>query len=159
MKIYEKPDVKLPIGTLRRYRMNLRTKKISSSKVSDACIELPRIDYARYNTEGNYGYTYGVSLHPEKRVGFYNSLVKINTQNGDAAYWHSEGCHPGEPCFIPSPGSKDDQDGILLSIVLDTLHGNSFLMLLDASTMQEIARATVPEPVVYGFHADFFPGN
>ena len=27
MKIYEKPDVKLLIGTLRRYRMNLRTKK------------------------------------------------------------------------------------------------------------------------------------
>jgi carotenoid cleavage dioxygenase-like enzyme len=84
--------------------------------------------------------------------------VKINTQTGDSTYWHSEGCHPGEPFFIPSPDSKDDQDGILLSIVLDTLHGNSFLMLLDANTMQEIARATVPEPVVYGFHGEFFPG-
>ena len=98
-------------------------------------------------------------VYTPKRGYFYNSLVKINTQNGDATYWHSEGCHPGEPCFIPSPDSKDDQDGILLSIVLDTLHGNSFLMLLDASTMQEIARATVPEPVVFGFHGKFFAGN
>jgi len=153
----EKPDIKLPIGTIRRYRMNLRSKKINSSLISDACIELPRIDYARYNTESNYRFTYGISLDPEKPLGFYNSLVKINTKTGDATYWHCEGCYPGEPCFIPSPNSKDDQDGVLLSIVLDTNQGNSFLMLLDAVTMQEIARATVPEPVVFGFHAEYFP--
>jgi carotenoid cleavage dioxygenase-like enzyme len=155
----EKPDVNLPIGTVRRFRMNLRTKRISSNLVSDACIELPRIDYDRYNTDGNYGFTYGISLHPEKRVGFYNSLVKINTKTGQSTYWHSDGCYPGEPCFIPSPGIKSDQEGVLLSIVLDTNNGNSFLMLLDAITMQEVARAVVPEPVVFGFHAEYFPEN
>ncbi|MBK9489401.1 MAG: carotenoid oxygenase family protein [Haliscomenobacter sp.] len=29
-------------------------------------------------------------------------------------------------------------------------------MMLDAITMQEIARAVLPEPVVYGFHGEFF---
>lgn len=153
----EKPDVALPVGTLRRYRMNLRTKQISSTTVSDACIELPRIDYNRYNTKGDYQYTYGISLHPEHPVGIYNCLVKINSKTGASTYWYSEGCHPGEPCFIPSPGSKNDEDGVLLSIVLDTKKGNSFLMLLDAGKMQEIARATVPEPVVFGFHGEYFP--
>jgi carotenoid cleavage dioxygenase-like enzyme len=40
--------------------------------------------------------------------------------------------------------------------VLDTQNQRSFLMILDAITMQEIARATVPESIVYGFHAEYF---
>jgi carotenoid cleavage dioxygenase-like enzyme len=137
--------------------MNLRTKKINAAVISDACIELPRIDYKRYNMSGDYGFTYGVSLHPEKTTGFYNSLVKINAKTGQSRYWHEENCHPGEPYFIPSPMSKNDEDGVIISIVLDTQNERSFLMVLDAITMQEIARATVPEPIVYGFHAEYFP--
>ena len=158
MKIYEKPDVKLLIGTLRRYRMNLRTKK--SVLLKYPMLALNSREFTMLDTIQKEIMDIRMELvYTPKRGYFYNSLVKINTQNGDATYWHSEGCYPGEPCFIPSPDSKDDQDGILLSIVLDTLHGNSFLMLLDASTMQEIARATVPEPVVFGFHGKFFAGN
>ncbi|MFM2145429.1 MAG: hypothetical protein RL732_265 [Bacteroidota bacterium] len=157
LKELEKPDVRLPKGTLRRFRLNLRNKKVHTETLSDACIELPRIDYARFNTKGNYRFTYGVSVHPEEPLGFYNSLVKIDVKNGAAQYWKQEGCYPGEPYFIPSPGSLNDEQGVLLSIVLDTYQQNSFLLVLDAVTMQEIARATVPEPVVYGFHAEFFP--
>jgi carotenoid cleavage dioxygenase-like enzyme len=156
LKELENPSVSLPIGTLRRYRMNLRTKKINATVISDACIELPRIDYNRYNMNCDYGFTYGVSLHPEKKIGFYNSIVKINAKTGKSSYWHEENCYPGEPFFIPSPTSKSDEDGILISIVLDTQNQRSFLMVLDAITMQEIARATVPEPIVYGFHAEYF---
>ncbi|HMO32579.1 MAG TPA: carotenoid oxygenase family protein [Lacibacter sp.] len=151
----EQPEVELPFGTLRRFRLNLATKKYSSSIVSEACIELPRIDYQRYNTNGDYGFTYGVSLHPGHRKGFYNSLVKINVKTGKADYWHQPGCYPGEPYFFPSPGSKNDEDGVLLSIVLDAGNGNSFLLVLNAATLQETGRATLPEPVVYGFHGEF----
>jgi carotenoid cleavage dioxygenase-like enzyme len=153
----ENPDLTLPAGKLKRYRMNMRTKRISEvATISDACIELPRIDYERFNMNGNYQHTYGVGLHPSKQTGFYNSIVKINTQNGDTGYWHEEGCYPGEPCFISSPDSKNDQEGILLSIVLDAAKENSFLLVLDATNLHEIARAVVPEPIVYGFHGEFF---
>lgn len=155
----ENPDLRLPKGTVRRYRMNLRTRTYQAEKIAEACIELPRIDYQRFNTEGNYQQVYGVSVHPEHPTGFYNSLVKINTHNGKEQYWYQEGQYPGEPCFIPKPGSRKDDDGVVLSIVLDSLKGNSYLMALDAATLQEIGRATVPEPVVYGFHADFFPNE
>jgi carotenoid cleavage dioxygenase-like enzyme len=117
---------------------------------------LPRIDYHRYNTNGQYRFTYGVSLHPQQRKGFYNSLVKIDIKTGNAFYWHEENGYPGEPFFQPSPNSKNDEDGLLVSIVLNAVENRSFLLLLDAVTMQEIARATLPEPVVYGFHGEFF---
>ena len=156
LKELEKPGVRLPKGTLRRFRLNLRNKKSQAETLSDACIELPRIDYNRFNTDGRYGFTYGVSLHPEQPNGFYNSIVKINVRNGKATYWHEEGCYPGEPCFIPAPESRHDADGLLMSIVLDTKQQRSFLLLLNADTLEEMARATVPEPVLYGFHGDFF---
>lgn len=158
LKELEKEDAELPTGTLRRYRFNLRTKKYNAETVSTACIELPRIDYNRYNTNGNYNFTYGVSVHPLHPTGFYNSIVKINSKTGDAYYWREEGCYPGEPFFQPSPKSKTDEDGVLISIVLDAAKQNSFLLFLDAVTMQEIARAVLPEPVVYGFHGEFFGG-
>ena len=153
----ERDDLRLPAGKMIRYRLNLRTKKYSRTPLSDACIELPRIDYWRMNTCADYRYVYGISVHPEQPLGFYNSLVKVDTHTGRNRYWREDGCYPGEPCFIPRPGSKNDEDGVLLSIVLDTRNGNSYLLVLDASSLEEMARATVPEPVVFGFHAEFFP--
>jgi carotenoid cleavage dioxygenase-like enzyme len=152
----EKPDLVLPKGTLRRYRLNLRTGVIQEHTISDACIELPRMDYERFNTESSYRYTYGISVHPNHPIGFYNSLVKIDTAKGTSSYWYTPDCYPGEPCFVPGPNSKCDDDGVLLSIVLDSRNGNSFLLVLDAHTLEEVARAVVPVPIVYGFHGDYF---
>ncbi len=152
----EKPDLKIPTGTIRRYRLNMTTGKMESHIISPACIELPRMDYGRFNTNPAYRHTYGVSVHPDHPVGFYNSLVKINTHTGQTDYWHSDGCYPGEPCFIPSPDGSRDDEGILLSIVIDTVNQNSFLLALDAATLEEVARATVPQTILYGFHGEYF---
>ena len=152
----EKPDVQLPGGYLHRYRLNLKTRKATQERISDAVIELPRIDYVRYNTRKEYGFVYGVSIHPQHPRGFYNSLVKINSRTGASTYWYQEGCYPGEPLFIPKPSSRNDEDGLVISVVLDTVNQNSFLLLLDATTLQEVGRATVPEPILYGFHGEFF---
>jgi beta,beta-carotene 9',10'-dioxygenase len=157
LKELERQDLRLPEGKLRRYRLDLTTKKVKEIvTVSDACIELPRIDYDRFNMKGNYRFAYGVGLHPMHKIGFYNSIVKIDTKSGDASYWHQDDCYPGEPYFISSPGSKHDAEGVLLSVVLDAANERSFLLVLDANSLDEIARATVPEPIVYGFHGEFF---
>lgn len=154
----ENVNVRLPFGTVRRFRVNPDTKKVKSELLSDACIELPRIDYARYNTDPNYRFVYGVSLHPEKTTGFYNSLVKIDVHSGKAAYWHEADCYPGEPFFVSSPDSRNDEEGVLISVVLNSAKETSFLLILDAGSMQEMARAELPEPILYGFHGEFFAG-
>lgn len=156
MRELEKPDVRLPFGTVRRYRLNLRTRRYEVERRSDACIELPRIDYDRFNMSGDYKHVYGVSIHPTKREGFYNSLVKINPDKGTNKYWFEEGTFPGEPVFVPSPQSKSDDEGAVLSIVLDSRNQTSFLLVLDACSFEEMARVHVPEPITYGFHTEFF---
>jgi beta,beta-carotene 9',10'-dioxygenase len=47
---------------------------------------------------------------------------------------------------------------VVLSVVLDADAGRSFLLVLDAGTFQELARAEAPHHVPFGFHGQFFSG-
>jgi beta,beta-carotene 9',10'-dioxygenase len=69
--------------------------------------------------------------------------------------WNEERCYPGEPFFFAGLGGaalvrKDD--GVLLSIVLNVDKEDSFLLVLDACTMQEMARLTLPQVASFTFY-------
>lgn len=66
--------------------------------------------------------------------------------------WFEAGAYPGEAVFVARPGGMAEDDGIILSVVLDTLAGTSFLLVLDAATLEEQARACVPHHIPFGFH-------
>ncbi|MFB6375192.1 MAG: carotenoid oxygenase family protein, partial [Bradymonadaceae bacterium] len=66
------------------------------------------------------------------------------------------GCYPGEPVFVPRAEAEAEDDGVLLSVVLDGEAGRSFLVVLDAATLEEVGRATVPHHIPLGFHGDYF---
>ena len=61
-------------------------------------------------------------------------------------------------------GASDEDDGVVLSVVVDRSdaagpEGASFLLVLDARTMQEVARVAAPHTVNFGLHAHWFqPG-
>ena len=44
---------------------------------------------------------------------------------------------------------------MLLSIVFDSSTGGSFLLVLDASDLSELARAEAPHHIPFGFHGQF----
>ena len=44
---------------------------------------------------------------------------------------------------------------MLLSVVLDGRKGNSFLLVLDARSLDELGRAEVPHHIPFGFHGAF----
>ncbi|OAX85540.1 hypothetical protein ACJ72_00078 [Emergomyces africanus] len=50
------------------------------------------------------------------------------------------------------PEVLDEDDGVLLSVVLDGLKGKSYLLVLDAKSMKEVGRAEVAGPIGFGFH-------
>ena len=45
---------------------------------------------------------------------------------------------------MPSPSAQTEDDGVLLSVVLDIDKGRSFLLVLDAASLKELARAAAP---------------
>jgi carotenoid cleavage dioxygenase-like enzyme len=57
--------------------------------------------------------------------------------------------------FAGRPGRDSEDDGAVLSVVFDSSTARSFLLVLDAETFEERARAEVPHHVPIGFHGQF----
>jgi beta,beta-carotene 9',10'-dioxygenase len=149
------PFLELPYGNVRRYSIPLKGKTASYEVLSDSCFELPNFDYARFNTNPDYRYLYAISLHPENRQGFYNQIIKLDIKTQQTYTWYRENCYPGEPIFVGKPGRSEEDDGVLLSVVLDSYHGHSFLLILDAHSLETIAEAKIPQPVLFGYHGAY----
>ncbi|WP_043538714.1 carotenoid oxygenase family protein [Salinarimonas rosea] len=142
------------VGRLVRLTLPAGGGEVSVHTLSDTPIELPRIDYPRRQGRP-YRYVWG---NGQAGADFLDSIVKIDLA-GDAAtnarVWREDGAWPGEPVLVRRPGSEREDDGVLLSVVLDARAERSFLLVLDAATLAEIARAEAPEIVTLGFHGNF----
>jgi beta,beta-carotene 9',10'-dioxygenase len=150
------PNSGLAFGKLRRYRIDMKAKRISYETLSEACVELPVFDADRYSTSGDYRFVYAVSINENQRSGFYNQIVKVDIQAKRDAHWYQPGCYPGEPVFVGRPGRQAEDDGVVLSVVLDENAQTSFLLALDAESFNELGRAMIPQPVLFGYHGAFF---
>jgi beta,beta-carotene 9',10'-dioxygenase len=140
-----------PVPELRRYRVSLSGGEVTREPLVAAPLDLPRIDYARHNGRP-YRYVYGAGGDG----GFLQQVIKADLEGGSYAAWAEAGCYPGEPVFVRSPGTEREDAGVLLSVVLDSAAGTSFLLALDAADLSEIGRARVPHHIPHGFHGDFF---
>jgi carotenoid cleavage dioxygenase-like enzyme len=142
-----------PTGELRRYRLASGGRFADYEVLAPTRIELPRIDYWRCQSR-EYRYIYAVGTRLPHN--FNDQLVKIDTLSGSAATWFEEDCYPGEPVFVLAPQARHEDDGVVLSVVLDGRSNSSFLLVLDAATFGEIGRAIVPQHIPFGFHGEFF---
>jgi carotenoid cleavage dioxygenase-like enzyme len=115
-------------------------------------LELPRINYRRANTRPH-RFVYGAGF--EER-DWFDRIVKADVQERTTRTWHEQGCHPGEPVFVADPSEEAEDQGVLLSVVLDARRGNSFVLVLDATDLSELARAEVPHHIPYSFHGNYF---
>lgn len=46
-------------------------------------------------------------------------LAKVNVNTGAVNTWQEPNCYPGEPLFVATPDGAAEDDGVLLSVVLD----------------------------------------
>jgi carotenoid cleavage dioxygenase-like enzyme len=141
--------------TVRRYRLPLSGGgHVTVEQLSDHAIEMPRINYARCNGDA-YRYAYGIGDGPSSGWGSM-PIVKLDVERGEADVWAQDGAFPGEPIFVAAPEGRNEDSGALLSIVLDAERRRSYLLVLDAETMQEHARAHVPHHIPFGVHGEFY---
>ncbi|CAO3594496.1 unnamed protein product [Absidia cylindrospora] len=130
---------------------------VAISTVLGQDLELPAL-HPSYKMN-DYTYLYGLGVADEgnsdngqqrrKRPNYWNSIVKLDVHSKtQQAQWQQRECYPSEAIFIPrqpslqqhDTGSTED-DGVLVSVVLDVVRRVSFLLVLDASSFDEIARA------------------
>ena len=73
-----------------------------------------------------------------------------------AAAWHRPNVYPGEPTFVPEPGSLDRTAGVIMFKTLDGNTGHSHLVLCDAKTLQTKTEATLPVRIPFTVHGSWF---
>ena len=141
-------------GMLTRFRIALKDGAVDRTELASEPLELPRINYAAVAGR-SYRFVWGTGV--QSAGGFFDSIVKIDVESGEIMRWYEPGCYPGEPVFVASPGSSIEDEGVILSVVLDPQIGRSFVLVLDASSLAERARAEVPHHIPFGFHGSYFP--
>lgn len=114
--------------------------------------ELPTINHA-YHTKAH-RYIYGVV--DRRQSSFFDTLLKLDVETQTSVAWSEKGQTPGEPIFVRDPERTGEDEGVVLSVVLDGASGHSYLLVLDAKTWVEVGRAEVPVAVGFGFHGTHF---
>ena len=116
-------------------------------------MELPRINYGRCN-ERPYRYVWGTASGAS---GWLEQIVKIDT-----AGWHDgrvvaePGCYAGRAGVRRTAGRASRRTtGCCCRSSSTPSAERSFLLVLDASELTELARAEVPHHIPFGFHGQF----
>lgn len=121
---------------------------------SVAGIEFPTI---REGLAGKpYTYVYGAWMSDGKQP-VYDSIIKVNVREGSSVHWRVDGHFPGEPIFVADPAGDSEDDGVVITNVLDTTRNSTYLVVLDGKTLEEKARAgPTPHIIPHGFHGRYF---
>ncbi|UQZ82612.1 Carotenoid cleavage oxygenase [Paenibacillus konkukensis] len=143
-----------PRTELRRYRLPVSGGTASGVLLAGESMDLPTINQARGASRA-YRYAYGISMNKQRMEKYSNQLVKADVVQGESKIWFEPDCYPGEPIFIEKPNALSEDDGVVVSVILDGKKGHSFLLLLDARTFTEIGRVHVPHHIPFGFHGMF----
>ena len=118
-------------------------------------IEFPTIRPDRIGKRYRYAYACYAS---DTKAGYYNALMKLDVITGSSRVWSIPRTYPGEPIFVPDPHGVAEDAGVLLSNILDAASKQTFLIVLNATTMQLIARVgPTPHAIPHGFHGAYFP--
>lgn len=151
------PGWRTPAGELRRYRVPLDGGPVTYRLLSATPLEFPRIAYER-RLGVPYRYAFGVGTPGSLTTSFSDRLVKVDVEDGSARTWSEPGCWPGEPVLVADPTTAADAEdtGVVLSLVLDSRARRSFLLVLDAATLTEVARALLPHAAPLGFHGQWY---
>uniref|UniRef100_T1IVV7 Uncharacterized protein n=1 Tax=Strigamia maritima TaxID=126957 RepID=T1IVV7_STRMM len=119
---------------------------------SETPFEVP-MDIARFNEKligHKYRFLYSVAL-------FQKELYKLDTETKEVKMWKStnDAHFVGEPLFVPNPEAKNEDDGVIISVVAEAGKNNSMLIFLNAVSFSEIARAEFNGDVTVGNHGLF----
>lgn len=131
--------------------------QVTPQILSEPGYELPTVSRTVFGKK--YRYYYACGLYDPG--AFTNALLKVDVETGDVKTWkENEFTYPGEVQFVPCPGSASEDDGILLATVTDVRKGEpDFLLVLDAKSFTELARAEVTVHIPNVIHGIFLSNS
>jgi len=151
-KVNKYPFIKNPEIKVLRLEMDPLKETIKITELTNEIVEFPRINESLISKL--YQHFYAVHVKPKG-----NGIIKFNVTKGKHIHWFKEGAYANEPLFVPHPSAHSEDDGVILSVINDIPEKTSFLLILNAKDLKEIARVEAPHFIPFGFHGQFFQAS
>lgn len=142
------------VPTLDRWTVDTAAGKVREERLDDRGQEFPRVDERLVGRRARYGYTVGVEapgIAPPAATVLKHDLASGRDQVRSLP----AGSDVGEVVFVPNGVDSAEDDGVLIGFVLDPDRDASDLLLLDAGTLEDVARVHLPVRVPSGFHGNW----
>lgn len=136
-------------GDLRRYRLTWSGASYRTLA--------PNIEFARFSQHyalKPYRYIWACQFKkPMKDQYERYAVVKVDLDTGVITQHDSIHMTFSEPIFVPKPGSDQEDEGVV--VCLGTTDDGSYLVILDAKTMEKIAQCHLGPFSISTFHGSF----
>ena len=143
--------------TLDRWTVDLTGGKVLEERLDDRGQEFPRVDERLTGRRHRFGYAPAVGTDAS-HIELTGSLLKhdlVASRTDVRAFGPAQ--QAGEFVFVPSAADAAEDDGVLMGFVHDDGSGRTDLVLLDAGSLEDVARIHVPARIPYGFHGNWIP--
>ena len=138
-----------PHAKFNKWRLNLDSGQVTEDRVLlDHFYERPSFNTAYIGRQNRYAYL----LDEEKEGMMARGVLKYDMVNErEVAYFDYGEFYGGEALFVPRVNASGEDDGYLLELLM--MADRAELLIIDAATMQEMARLHLPQRVPFGVHS------
>ncbi|KAM1720961.1 hypothetical protein ACFX12_022557 [Malus domestica] len=144
---------------LTEIRMNLRTRE-STRRVLVPSLNLEVGQVNKQVVGQKSKHVYMAIAEPWPKC---SGIAKVDSETGSVSkYMYGSGRFGGEPLYVPRQRNggmahhgEDDDEGFIMGFVRDEVEESSELVILEASSMKQVALVRLPARVPYGFHGTF----
>ncbi|PXA79490.1 apocarotenoid-15,15'-oxygenase [Caulobacter sp. D4A] len=135
---------------LHRWRFNLATGQTLEQRLDDRVLEFGMFNQAWAGKP----YRYAWSTTAKPGWFLFDGFVKHDLVSGES--WSlklPEGRYASEAPFAARPGAVGEDDGWLVSFVIDEGQGTSECLIVDARSMAPVCRVALPHKISSGTHS------
>ena len=138
-----------PHAKFNKWRLNLDSGQVTEDRVLlDHFYERPSFNTAYIGRQNRYAYL----LDEEKEGMMARGVLKYDmVDEREVAYFDYGEFYGGEALFVPRTNASSEDDGYLLELLM--MADRAELLIIDAATMQEMARLLLPQRVPFGVHS------
>jgi len=138
-----------PHAKFNKWRLNLDSGQVTEDRVLlDHFYERPSFNTAYIGQQNRYAYL----LDEEKEGMMARGVLKYDmVDEQEVAYFDYGEFYGGEALFVPRTNASGEDDGYLLELLM--MADRAELLIIDAATMQEMARLHLPQRVPFGVHS------
>lgn len=145
--------------TLYRWTLDLRSGLVREEKLDDVLTEFPRMDNRLLGRRSRFSYNPRIATAPTL---LFDGVIKYDTDSGRSwTHAYPKGWYGGETVFAPRVGSTREDDGYLVTFVVEEATGVSEVHVIDAAdvTAGPRARVRIPQRVPTGYHCWWVPAE